>query len=70
MSIINDIEERYDLDITFKEELIKFMKEDIVDDLDEINQFRLTLPKPFQIKIALIIYKDIYTNLLFFNRKP
>jgi hypothetical protein len=37
MAVINDIDERFDIDISFKEELVKFLKEDIADDLNEIN---------------------------------
>ena len=70
MAVINDIDERFDMDISFKEELVKFLKEDKADDLNEINQFRLSLPKPFQIKVAMIVYKNIYSNLQFFERKP
>jgi hypothetical protein len=37
MAVINDIDERFDMDISFKEELVKFLKEDKADDLNEIN---------------------------------
>ena len=69
-ALIEDIDTRFEMSLDLKNKLIGHIKEDIQDDLQDINDFRKNLPQKYQTQLILLMYKNIYQNLDFFSAKP
>lgn len=68
-STLNEIKNDYKIEPELYDELRIAVKNDHSKDFIDIKQFLEELPYKLRLELALKIYKEIYINIEFFNKK-